>query len=144
MTESIRRELYFPQSRERVWKAITDRAALAEWMYPNNFEPSVGHRFQFHVPPKPQIGFDGLVVECEVTECEPPHLLKFSWNAGEPIVDTHVSFRLEPFNEGTQVYFEHSGFDLSRPYADRAFEGAQYGWAKMLEKQLAALLARVS
>ena len=143
MTESIRRELHFRQSQEQVWQAITSRAALAEWMYPNDFEPQVGHRFKFHVPPNPTIGFEGLIVECEVLDCEPPHRLTFSWSAGGPVVHTAVSFRLEPHNGGTRVFFEHSGFDLSRPYADQALQGAKYGWAKMLEKQLPAVLARL-
>ena len=45
MTKTIRREVLFPQPREQVWRAIADRAGLAEWMFPNDFEPRVGHRF---------------------------------------------------------------------------------------------------
>ncbi len=41
MTVSIRRELLIPQPREQVWRAITESAAVAEWMYPNDFEPCV-------------------------------------------------------------------------------------------------------
>lgn len=142
MTESIRRELDFPQSPEQVWKALTNRDALAEWMYPNDFEPCVGHHFTFQVPPNPRVGFEGLIVECEVLECVPPHRLKFSWSAGGPVVDTHVSFRLEPHGGGTRVYFEHSGFDLSRPYSHQALQGAMFGWSKMLERQLPEVLKR--
>ena len=36
--------------------------------------------------------------------------LVFSWSAGGPVVDTRVSFRLEPDGEGTRFLFEHSGF----------------------------------
>jgi hypothetical protein len=28
----------------------TIRATLAEWMFPNDFEPRVGHQFTFRVP----------------------------------------------------------------------------------------------
>ena len=28
---------------ERVWRALTDREALAQWLMPNDFEPVVGH-----------------------------------------------------------------------------------------------------
>jgi uncharacterized protein YndB with AHSA1/START domain len=134
MTRTIQRELRLPQPRERVWQALATRAALAEWMYPNDFEPSVGHRFTFRVPPKPEVGFDGLVVQCEVLECEPPRCLVFSWTAGGPVVDTRVSFRLEPDGEGTRLYFEHSGFDLSQPWAEQAVHGAEFGWAEMLRR----------
>lgn len=87
--------MLIPQSQEQVWRALTDSAALAEWMYPNNFEPRVGHHFTFRVPANPNVGFDGIIVHCEVIECEPPNRLAFSWSAGGPVVDTRVSFRLE-------------------------------------------------
>jgi uncharacterized protein YndB with AHSA1/START domain len=145
MTEGIRREMLIPQPREQVWRALTDSATLAEWMYPNDFEPRVGHYFTFRVPPNPKVGFEGLVVRCEVLECEPPRensggRLAFSWSAGGPVVDTRVSFLLEPDGDGTRLVFEHSGFDLSHPFGNQAFKGAEFGWAKML-KQLSGVVA---
>ena len=140
MNETIRKEIFMPQSREQVWQSITDRTALAEWMYPNDFEPRVGHPFTFRVPPKPAVGFAGLTVHCEVLECEAPHRLVFSWSASGLVVDTRVSFRLEPDGKGTRLYFEHSGFDPSQPNGHQAFKGAQFGWAKMLE-QLSVVVA---
>lgn len=139
MTQSIRREILFPQPREQVWEAITDSATLAEWMFPNDFLPRIGHHFTFRVPPNPKVNFDGLVVTCEVLECAPPGRLAFSWSAGPPVVDTRVSFLLEPDGAGTRLVFEHSGFDLSHPFGEQALKGAEFGWAKML-KQLAAVL----
>jgi uncharacterized protein YndB with AHSA1/START domain len=139
MTKTVRREIVIPQPREQVWRALTDSATLAEWMYPNDFEPRVGHHFTLRVPPNPKAGFDGLVVRCEVLECEPPSRLVFSWSAGG-LVGTRVSFRLETDGEGTRVLLEHSGFDVSQPWAEQAFRGAEFGWAKML-KQLPAVVA---
>src|SRR5689334_19050764 len=117
MSKTIQREILIPQPREQVWRAITDSATLAEWMFPNDFEPRVGHQFTFHVPPNPKANFDGLIVGCEVLECEPPGRLAFSWTAGG-LVDTRVSFRLESDGEGTRVHFEHSGFDVSQPWGE--------------------------
>lgn len=134
MTKAIQREVRLPQPREQVWPALATSAALAEWMYPNDFEPRVGHHFTFRVPPKPEMGFDGLMVRCEVLECDPPRHLVFSWTAGGPVVNTRVSFRLEPDGDGTRLYFEHSGFDLSQPWAEQALQGAEFGWAEMLKK----------
>ena len=138
MNHVIRREVLIPKPREQVWRAITDRATLAEWMFPNDFEPRVGHRFTFRVPGNPKMNFDGLTVRCEVLECAPPDRLEFSWSAGPgPVANTRVSFRLEPDGDrGTRLLFEHAGFDLSQPYGEQAFKGAEFGWAKML-KQLA-------
>jgi len=138
MTKTIQREILIPQSREQVWRALSDSTALAEWMFPNDFAPRVGHHFTFRVPPNPKVNFDGLVVSCEVLECEPPSRLVFSWSAGGPNVDTRVSFRLEPDGEGTRLHFEHSGFDVTWP--DQAVRGAEFGWTKMLG-QLPAVVA---
>ena len=89
MAKSVKRELSFPQSRDEVWQALTSRESLAEWMYPNDFEPRVGHRFTFQVPPKPQMNFEGLTVHCEVVKCDPPEGLSFTWVAGG--IDTRAS-----------------------------------------------------
>ena len=140
MTNAIRRVMQIPQPREQVWRALTDSATLAEWLHPNDFEPRVGHQFTFRVPANPKVGFDGLIVHCEVLECQPPHRLTFSWTAGGPVVDTRVSFQLEPDGDGTRLVFEHSGFDVSQPWGEQAFKGAEFGWAQML-KQLSAVVA---
>jgi uncharacterized protein YndB with AHSA1/START domain len=145
MTKTIQREILIAQPREQVWRAITDSATLAEWMFPNDFEPRVGHRFTFRVPGNPKMNFEGLTVRCEVLECEPPSenargQLVFSWSAGGPVENTRVSFRLEPDGDGTRILFEHSGFDVSQPFGQQAFKGAEFGWAKMF-KQLTAVVA---
>ena len=125
MSSTIRRELKFPQPREQVWSALANSAALAEWMFPNDFEPRIGHRFTFHMPPNPQARFDGLTVHCEVIKCTPHSELAFTWVVGD-FLNTVVSYRLEPDGAGTRVLFEHSGFEQ-----EEAFKGAQYGWAMM-------------
>lgn len=136
MTKTIRRELKLRQSPEAVWRALTDSAALAEWMYPNDFQPHVGHQFTFRVPSHWD-KFDG-VVHCEVLECVPPRELAFTWVGGE--VNTRVSYLLEAEGTGTRVLFEHSGFEEGL-----AFKGAGYGWPLMhgkLAKVLDALASR--
>lgn len=140
MSETIHREFVVPQTPDEVWAALTDSESLADWMYPNDFEPRVGHRFTFEVPGNPAVHFDGLTVQCEVVECDPPRRLAFTWEAG-PIVGTQVSYRLEPEGEGTRVVFEHAGFDTASQWGKQAFGGAKYGWAKM-HKDLCALLDR--
>jgi uncharacterized protein YndB with AHSA1/START domain len=129
MTDSIRRELTLPQPREDVWRALTDSAALGQWLMPNDFAPRVGHRFTFKTEPNPQAGFDGIV-RCEVLECDAPSRLAYSWAGGG--IDTRVSYRLEPDGDGTRLFFEQSGFDLSQPWGTQALKGAEYGWDRML------------
>jgi uncharacterized protein YndB with AHSA1/START domain len=125
-----------------VWQAIANRETLAEWMYPNDFEPRVGHRFTFKVPPNPKVGFDGIVVHCEVLECEPPSLLTYSW-AGGALVDTRVSYRLESESGGTRLVFEHSGFDFTQPWCEQAVRGLEFGYKKMFE-QFRTIVARLA
>ena len=140
MSKTIQREMHFAQPREQVWQAITESATLAEWMFPNDFEPRVGHHFTFQVPGNPKMNFDGLTVHCEVLKCEAPSQLVFSWSAGE-LVDTKVSFRLEPDGQGTKLFFEHAGFNITQAFGEQAFKGAEYGWARML-KQLGVVVGK--
>ena len=60
MSGTVRREILLPQPPAQVWRAITDSATLAGWMFPNDFQPRVGHRFTFRVPGNPKMKFDGL------------------------------------------------------------------------------------
>ena len=134
MKNSIRRELRFPQPPEAVWRSLTTSEALAEWMYPNDFEPRVGHRFSFRVPPRPQLEA-GLIVHCEVLTCVPPSELAFTWVVDD-FLNTRVSYRLEPDGTGTRVLFEHTGFEQ-----EAALGGAEFGW-KMMHGKLAKALAQ--
>lgn len=142
MTERICRQLILPYPREEVWQEIATASGLAEWMYPNDFVAEVGHRFKFHVPANPSVNFDGLVVMCEVLECEPPHRLVFSWSAHAPVENTKVSFRLDAVAEGTCLQFEHSGFALDHPFGKKAFGGAKIGWEKMLNQLQTAIAVK--
>lgn len=130
MSPTIHKELRLPQPPEQVWRAIADRDGLAAWMFPNDFEPRVGHRFTFRVPANER--FDGLTVACEVLELDPPRRLAFSWSAGGPVVDTRVTFTLAPDGAGTRLTLDHSGFDFGHERGEQAFHGASFGWAKML------------
>lgn len=122
-----------PKLPDVVWRAIATSESLAGWMYPNNFEPKVGHRFTFEVPAKPEVGFEGLSIQCEVLVCDVATRLVFSWAAGH-LKDTKVSFELQPEGIGTRLLFEHSGFDTSHPFGKQAFHGARHGWGTMLDK----------
>jgi uncharacterized protein YndB with AHSA1/START domain len=113
-----------------VWEAIAQADGLAAWLYPNNFEPRVGHVFSFHVPANPKVNFLGLEVRCEVLVCEPVERLVFTWAARG--LESQVSFDLKPDGAGTCLLFEHGGFDVSTPLGDQAYKGAGYGWTRSL------------
>ena len=98
-------EYHFPIT--EVWKALTDKDAMSEWLMPCDIEPIVGHKFQFKSKSMP--GFDGIV-DCEVLEVIEHEFLSFSWSGG-PLKHTRVSFRLEQSGDNTILHFKHSGFE---------------------------------
>jgi len=91
----------------QVWRAITDKNAMSEWLMPCDIEPIVGHKFQFKTKSFP--GFNGTI-DCEVLEVIEKELLSFSWSGG-PLKQTKVSFRLQQSGNNTILHFEHSGFE---------------------------------
>src|SRR5262245_42312302 len=97
----IQIETIYAHPPQHVWMALTDSDAMAEWLMANDFQPRLGHRFQFRTKPAP--GFNGIV-QCEVTELVPLRRLAYSWKGGG--INTVVSWTLEPVPEGTRVVLE--------------------------------------
>lgn len=135
MKRDLRLERVFPQPPERVWRALTDRRAIAAWLMDNDFEPVVGHRFTFRA--KPQPGWDG-VTYCEVIEVDPPRRLAYTWRGGAgddkpPTLDTIVRFTVVPEGTGTRLILEHTGFSGLKSVLVSFMMKA--GWKKMLAKR---------
>jgi uncharacterized protein YndB with AHSA1/START domain len=135
---TIRVQATYPHPPERVWQALTDPRAIAEWLMPNDFEPRLGHRFQFRVANAK--GWSG-VVDCQVTELTPPRRLAYTWASDK--VDTRVSWTLEPTNEGTRLVLEHSGFKGVGQFLLRKLIMGP-GWKNMLEKKLPQVIQRIT
>lgn len=133
MKREIRLSAIYPQPPDVVWRALTDRDLLAQWLMPNDFEPRVGHRFTFRAPPAP--GFDGIV-HCEVLELVAEERLKFSWRGGG--IDTVVTFDIEPAGNGTQLFFSQTNFTGLHGLLVSTLLGR--GWRKMIDKRLPGVL----
>jgi uncharacterized protein YndB with AHSA1/START domain len=134
----VKRDLHFeyvyPHTIERVWRALTDPAAIAQWLMQNDFEPTVGHKFQFHTKPGP--GFSGIV-NCEVLAVDAPNRLSYSWKGGA--LETVVTFTLESVPQGTRVRLEHTGFQGIKGWIVSRILGK--GWkSNVLGKNLPAVL----
>ena len=104
-TITFKIEYNFPIT--EIWKAITDKEAMSEWLMPCDIEPVIGHKFQFKTKSFP--GFNGTI-DCQVLEVIDNELLSFSWSGG-PLKQTKVSFRLKKSGSKTILYFEHNGFE---------------------------------
>jgi uncharacterized protein YndB with AHSA1/START domain len=102
---------------------------IADWLMANDFEPEIGHRFQFRATPMP--GWSG-VTNCEVIEIDPPRRLGYRWGNGtesDSGLQTIVTWTLEPGPDGTMVRMEHSGFRLEDEGGYQAMSG---GWPRIL------------
>ncbi len=53
----IEREM--PHPPEKIWRALTEGRLIGEWLMQNDFQPVVGHRFQFRSTPVP--GWNGII-----------------------------------------------------------------------------------
>jgi uncharacterized protein YndB with AHSA1/START domain len=130
----IVRTVDYPVAPAEVWQALTDPAAIGEWLMPNDFVARLGHEFTLRGTPVP--GWDG-VVHCVVTELDPPRRMVWSWRSGK--VDTVVSFDLEQTPTGTRLRFRQSGFRGPAGAAARWAMGG--GWPRILER-VGAIAAR--
>ena len=134
-TESISLEFDLPHSPEKVWRALTDPALLAEWLLPViGLELEPGAAFTFKTQAYP--GWDGTV-NCRFVEIERYRKLSYTWTV--PFLDTVVTFTLTPSALGTRLSIVQSGF---KPDQKREVGGARYGWT-MMGGKLVDLLARI-
>jgi len=137
----MRKTVTYGHPRERVWVALTESTALAEWLMPNNFEPVVGRSFQFRVDP--MLSFTG-VVDCTVLEVDPPRRLVYNWVshmkgriAHEPMT---LVWTLEDVERGTRLTLEQSGLEHLSLWWRFSMK---MGWKRMLETLLPKVVLNV-
>jgi uncharacterized protein YndB with AHSA1/START domain len=134
-SESLSFEFELNHAPEKVWRALTDPALLAEWLLPVvGLELEPGAAFLFKTQPHP--GWDGTV-NCRFVEIEPLRKLSYTWSV--PFLDTVVTFTLTPTDSGTRLSLVQSGF---KPDQKQNFGGARYGW-KMMGGKLLDVLGRM-
>jgi len=123
----IEKEMSHPP--EKIWRALTQGALIKEWLMDNDFQPVVGHKFNFRSTPNPH--WDGII-QSEVLVVEPNQKLSYTWSSLGLV--TVVVWTLTATGSGTNVRMEQTGF---RADQDQAYQGANYGWRKfvsLLEK----------
>src|SRR3954447_26655844 len=122
----VEREIAHPP--EKLWRALTQPHLIEEWLMKNDFEPSVGHRFNLR-------GDWGGVLDCAVLTVEPNRTLAYTWNFAHKDaafdLKSIVTFTLTPTNTGTHLRIEQTGF---RPGQKQAYGGARIGWQQFLAK----------
>jgi uncharacterized protein YndB with AHSA1/START domain len=135
MTKTIKHQFFFPHPKETVWEYLTKSELLEQWLMKNDFQPIVGHNFQFRTNPIPSLDFDGIC-HCQVLEITPFKTLSYSWKGGsgngEFTLDTVVAWKLVANDKGTQLFLEHSGFGKNEHV--NFYPGMTDGWVKNAQK----------
>jgi|SRR6185295_10676761 len=139
MERDIVIEVTYPVESEFVWRAITERDLLREWLMDNDFRAEEGARCEFRMPPMP--GFSG-VVQCEVIEVQVNRRLIYTWDGGGSWGKTTVVWTLEPAGAGTKLRLEHKGFQGFRPFLLSLMMGS--GWKKKLKVTVGRIVARLA
>ncbi|GEM46401.1 SRPBCC family protein [Deinococcus cellulosilyticus] len=130
-SQAIVIDRYLSHAPEKVWRALTEKDLLSQWLMTNDFQPIVGHHFHLRRAPMPH--WDG-VVKCEVLEVNPPHHLSYRWNTeweSQPELNTVVRWTLTPDGAGTLLRMEQTGFQATQLHNRN---GAEYGWSGFLTK----------
>jgi uncharacterized protein YndB with AHSA1/START domain len=127
-TRSVIVEREFPHPPEKIWRALTQPHLIEEWLMKNDFQPELGHRFNFRADPRP--GWNGMI-DCEIMQVEPDKTLSFTWNSGEGdlAIKSVVTLSLAPAGPGTVLRMEQTGF---APDQEQNYQGAKYGWQHFL------------
>lgn len=101
-------ERVYPHPPQKVWDALTDPAALGEWLMRTDFVAEQGRDFTMWCDDG-EGGTD--TYRCRVLELRPPARMVWSWVLEGHEVEgaTRVAFRLEPVADGTRLTISHSG-----------------------------------
>jgi uncharacterized protein YndB with AHSA1/START domain len=136
MQTEIKNEWTYGQSPNEVWEYLTKADLIAIWLMPNNFEPILGHEFEFRIKPIPSMDLDG-VFYCKIIEIVDLKKLSYSWKGGPGngvfTLDTFVEWTLEPHGNGTKLSIRQSGFKETN---FTIFTAMTDGWQKNIQKMM--------
>lgn len=114
--DTVRLERLLPGPIERVWAYLTESEKRGKWLASGEMELRVGGKVQLrflhssltpHQEPTPErfknmdcgVGFDG-----RVTQCDPPHLLAYTWDGDT----SEVKFELTSQGENVLLVITHT------------------------------------
>jgi uncharacterized protein YndB with AHSA1/START domain len=111
MTAELLLERHLAAPPERVWRALTDPAALGAWFWPPRLEPAaevdlaVGGRYRIAGPGA------GIAVAGTYRELDPPRRLACTWRWDGEDAETLVAIELvSSADGGTELVLRHQGF----------------------------------
>jgi len=122
--------IYIASTPEQVWEALTSAEFSRQYFFDNTveIEQEVGGSYIVRQP-------DGsLHISGEVTECDPPRRLTFTFNVNWPdliekLGPTLVSYEIEPTGDAVRLTMTESHV---RVLSDDILEGGRQGWPAIL------------
>lgn len=139
--KTLRIERVYPHPPEAVWVALTDPHALAEWAFPNDFRPELGHEFRFQFDPQ---GPSSGLIECRVLEIDPPRKMVWSWvgtmrnpKAKRPPA-MRITWTVEPHPTGSKLVLFQEGMEVM-PFLLRFM--MKFGWGTMVGRWIPRIIA---
>ncbi|WP_316793932.1 SRPBCC domain-containing protein [Pedobacter frigoris] len=134
MAKLIKHQYFFAHPVETVWEYLTNSELMAQWLMKNDFQPIIGHEFQFRTGAKANLNFDGIF-HCKVLDIEPLKKLVYSWNCGpgggEINLESVVTWQLEVRENGTEVFLEHRGFNQEENL--EMYHALLHGWLEKFQ-----------
>jgi uncharacterized protein YndB with AHSA1/START domain len=141
MTDVVTVDQFLPHPPDRVWRAISDPAALSAWFMVTDFAPEVGHEFTFTRRQDNPAAHFGARIAGRVLTVEPGKLLRYTWTEEDypADYDTVVTWTLLAEGRGTRILLEHRGFasDEVQQLGRGLIAG---GWPRHLAERLAPYL----
>ena len=135
MTANIKHQLFFPHPPESIWEYLTNAQLMELWLMKNDFQPIMGHEFQFRIKPVPSLDFDGIVY-CKVLEIVPFKKLSYSWKLGPgdgtTNIDSIVRWELRSKDNGTELLLDHGDFVIMKHLG--IVNSMREGWLKNMHK----------
>jgi uncharacterized protein YndB with AHSA1/START domain len=143
--DAIVSEIQVSAPPERVFRALTDSGELSRWFSSPEcplkswkMDARVGGRYHYETEKGSMVvnGVSEFKCHGEITECDPPRVLAYSWIANwheDAQKRTIVRWELTPKAGGTHVRVTHSGLS-TLPVARKDYTGGWPGVVEMLKK----------
>ena len=123
MKDVIKKEQLFYHPIDAIWNAITKAEEISTWFLKADFKAEKGYQYVFNSGTEDCSPIVGEVISAD------PYTLIYTWIVENTNTETTVSWKLEPTENGTKLYLEHSG--ISNYAGDTAiamFDSFNGGW----------------
>lgn len=111
---------------EKVWRALTQKHLLGDWLMPSDFEAVEGYSFA--------MAAEWGEITGTVLAVEPHKRLSYTWNG--PGLTSVVTWTLDGRDGGTLLRLDHTKIPAE---SKQAYYGAKAGWPRFLDALETAL-----